>query len=99
MARLFKRVACTLFISGCRAASGMAQRALTWPEARDLFESAVRVRETMRFSYKHGGASPLDFITAENDYRSVQLNYVNLIGSYLTAAPQLSLAVGREAIP
>jgi len=29
----------------------------------------------------------------------VQLNYVNLVGSYLTAAAQLNLAVGREAIP
>jgi hypothetical protein len=28
----------------------------------------------------------------------VQLNYLNLIGSYMTAAGQLNLAVGREAI-
>jgi hypothetical protein len=26
------------------------------------------------------------------------LNYVNLVGSYLTAAAQLNLAVGREVI-
>ncbi len=41
----------------------------------------------------------LDFLSAENDYRSVQLNYVNLVGSYLSAASQLNLAVGREVIP
>jgi hypothetical protein len=28
----------------------------------------------------------------------VQLNYVNLIGSYLSAASQLNLAVGREVV-
>jgi len=59
---------------------------------------AARVRETVRFAYEHGGAALLDFLTAENDFRSVQLNYVNLIGAYLTAAAQLNLAAGREAI-
>jgi outer membrane protein, heavy metal efflux system len=60
---------------------------------------AVRVRDTIFFSYQHGGASLLDFLNAESDYRSVQLNYVNLVGSYLMAAAQLNLAVGREVIP
>ena len=59
---------------------------------------AVRVRDTIFFSYQHGGASLLDFLNAESDYRSVQLNYVNLVGSYLTAAAQLNLAVGREVV-
>jgi hypothetical protein len=27
------------------------------------------------------------------------LNYVNLVGAYLTAAAQLNMAVGREVIP
>lgn len=59
---------------------------------------AVRVRDTIFFSYQHGGASLLDFLNAESDYRSVQLNYVNLIGTYLTAAAQMNQAVGREVI-
>jgi cobalt-zinc-cadmium efflux system outer membrane protein len=59
---------------------------------------AVRVRETISFSYQRGGASLLDFLQAQQDYRSVQLNYLNLIGSYLTAAAQLNLAVGREVL-
>jgi cobalt-zinc-cadmium efflux system outer membrane protein len=59
---------------------------------------AVRVRETIFFSYQHGGASLLDFLNAESDYRSVQLNYVNLVGSYLMAAAQLNLSVGREVV-
>jgi outer membrane protein, heavy metal efflux system len=59
---------------------------------------AVRVRETIFFSYQHGGASLLDFLNAESDYRSVQLNYMNLVGSYLMAAAQLNLSVGHEVI-
>jgi cobalt-zinc-cadmium efflux system outer membrane protein len=61
-------------------------------------EQAVRVRDTILFSYQHGGASLLDFLNAESDYRSVQLSYVNLMGSYLTAAAQLNQAVGREVL-
>jgi outer membrane protein, heavy metal efflux system len=68
------------------------------PYKAKYLQQAVNVRETVRFAYERGGASLLDFISAENDYRSVQLNYVNLVGAYLTAAAQLNLAVGREAI-
>ena len=68
------------------------------PYKAKYLQQAVRVRDTITFSYQQGGASLLDFLNAENDYRSVQLNYVNLIGSYLTAAAQLNLAVGREVV-
>jgi cobalt-zinc-cadmium efflux system outer membrane protein len=61
-------------------------------------QRAVRVRDTVSFSYQHGGASLLDFENAQNDYRSIQRNYLSLIGSYLTAAAQLNLAVGSEVI-
>ena len=61
-------------------------------------QQAVSVRETVRFSWEHGGASLLDFLNAEQDYRGVQLNYANLVGTYLTAAAQLNMAVGREVI-
>jgi cobalt-zinc-cadmium efflux system outer membrane protein len=40
----------------------------------------------------------VDFLDAQRDYRAIQVAYLNLIGSYLTAASQLNLAVGREAI-
>jgi cobalt-zinc-cadmium efflux system outer membrane protein len=59
---------------------------------------AVKVRETVTFAYQRGGASLLDFLSAQNDYRSIELSYLNLVGSYLTAASQLDLAVGREVI-
>jgi len=69
------------------------------PYKRQYLEQAVRVRDTVLFSYQHGGASLLDFLNAESEYRTVQLSYVNLIGSYLTAAAQMNMSVGREVIP
>jgi cobalt-zinc-cadmium efflux system outer membrane protein len=73
--------------------------ALLRPYKEKYLQQAVRVRDTVSFAYQHGGASLLDFLQAENDYRTVELNYVNLVGSYLTAASQLNLAVGHEVIP
>ena len=61
-------------------------------------QQAVRVRQTISFSYRHGGASLLDFLQAQQDYRSIQLGYLNLVGAYLNAANQLNLAVGREVL-
>jgi cobalt-zinc-cadmium efflux system outer membrane protein len=69
------------------------------PYKGKYLQQSVRVRDTITFSYQHGGASLLDFINAQAEYRSVQLNYVNLVGSYLSAAAQLNQAVGREVIP
>ncbi len=61
-------------------------------------EQALRVRDTVTFAYQHGGASLMDFLNAQGDYRQVQLAYAQLIGAYLTSAGQLNLAVGREEI-
>jgi len=68
------------------------------PYRQRYLAEATHVRDTVWFSYQHGGASLLDFLSAESDYRSVQLNYVNLVGSYLTAAAQLNQAVGKEVL-
>ncbi len=68
------------------------------PYKAKYLAQSVRVRDTITFSYQHGGASLLDFLNAESEYRMVQLNYANLVGSYLTAAAQLNMAVGREVI-
>ena len=68
------------------------------PYKAKYLQQSVRVRDTITFSYQHGGASLLDFLNAQAEYRGVQLNYVNLVGSYLTAAAQLNQAVGREVI-
>jgi outer membrane protein, heavy metal efflux system len=60
---------------------------------------AEETRNRISFSYQHGGASLLDYLDAEKAYRDTRLAYLNLIGSYLTAAAQLNMAVGREVIP
>jgi cobalt-zinc-cadmium efflux system outer membrane protein len=72
---------------------------LLQPYKQRYLAQAARVRDTITFSYEHGAASLLALLDAQADYRSVQLNYLNLVGSYLQAASQLNLAVGREVIP
>jgi outer membrane protein, heavy metal efflux system len=62
-------------------------------------QQAAKVRDTISFAYQNGGASLLDFLSAQNDYRNIQLSYLNLVGSYMTAAGQMNLAVGKEVIP
>jgi cobalt-zinc-cadmium efflux system outer membrane protein len=72
--------------------------ALLKPYKAQYKNQALRVRETVTYSYQHGGASLLDFLNAQSDCRQVELAYLQLIGSYLTAAGQLNLAVGREVL-
>jgi cobalt-zinc-cadmium efflux system outer membrane protein len=72
--------------------------ALLQPYKQRYLQQALRVRDTISFSYEHGAASLLDFLNAQADYRGVQLNYLTLVGSYLDAAGQLNMAVGREVI-
>jgi outer membrane protein, heavy metal efflux system len=72
--------------------------ALLQPYKDRYLKQADRVRDTISFSYQHGAASLLDFLDAQKEYRDVQLNYLNLVGAYLTAASQLNLAVGREVV-
>jgi len=68
------------------------------PYKEVYLKDATEVRETVSFAYTRGGASLLDFLQAQQDYRSTELNYMNLVGSYLTAAAQLNLSVGQEVI-
>jgi len=68
------------------------------PYKAKYLDQATRVRDTVTYAYEHGGASLMDFLNAQSDYRSVQLSYTQLIGDYLTAAGQLNLAAGREVI-
>jgi cobalt-zinc-cadmium efflux system outer membrane protein len=72
--------------------------ALLKPYKAQYNGQALRVRDTVTYSYQHGGASLMDFLSAQSDYRVVQLAYLQLIGAYLIAAGQLNLAVGREVI-
>jgi len=80
-------------------ASVLSTIALLQPYRDTYLDQSTRVRDTMTFSYQNGGASLIDFLQARQDYRSVQIAYVNLIASYLNAVNQLNLAVGQEVIP
>jgi cobalt-zinc-cadmium efflux system outer membrane protein len=68
------------------------------PYKTKYLATAGRVRDTIAFSYQHGQAALVDYLDAQRDYRAVQVSYLNLVGSYLAAASQLNLAVGREVI-
>ena len=68
------------------------------PYKAKYLSQAERVRDTVKFSYENGGAALIDFLDAQKEYRDTELNYLNLIGSYLMAAGQLNLAVGREVL-
>jgi cobalt-zinc-cadmium efflux system outer membrane protein len=73
--------------------------ALLKPYKAKYNDEALHVRDTVTYAYQHGGASLMDFLNAQSDYRQVQLAYAQLLGSYLTSAAQLNMAVGREVIP
>jgi len=72
--------------------------ALVKPYKAQYLDQSVYVRDTVTFAYEHGGASLMDFLNAQSDYRVVQLAYLQLIGAYMTAAGQMTLAVGHEEI-
>lgn len=68
------------------------------PYKAKYLNEAKNIRSTVSFAYLHGGASLLDFLDAQKQYRATELSYLNLIGAYLAAANQVNLAVGREVI-
>ena len=68
------------------------------PYKAHYLDQATRVRDTVTYAYERGGAALLDLLNAQSDFRNVELAYLQLIGTYMTAAGQLNLAVGREVI-
>jgi cobalt-zinc-cadmium efflux system outer membrane protein len=68
------------------------------PYKTKYLQLATDVRDKMSFSYRNGASSLLDYLDAEKSYRDTRLAYLNLIGSYLTAAAQMNMAAGREVI-
>ena len=68
------------------------------PYKAEYLEDAQNIRSAISFAYLHGGASLLDFLDAQKEYRDTELGYLNLVGAYLSAANQLNFAVGREVI-
>jgi len=80
-------------------ATVMSTVALLRPYRDRYLDQATRVRETVTFSYQRGGVSLVDFVQAQQEYRAVQVSYVNLIAAFLNAANQLNFAVGQEVLP
>ena len=80
-------------------ATVMSTVALLQPYQARYLTQATRVRDTMSYSYQRGGAALIDFLQAQQDYRTVQIAYVNLVAAFLNAAAQLNLATGQEVIP
>ncbi len=68
------------------------------PYRNKYLKLARETRDKVAFSYQNGGASLLDYLDAEKAYRDTRLAYLNLIGSYLTAAAQMNMALGREVM-
>jgi len=68
------------------------------PYKTEYLDLSAKTRDMIQFSYQNGGASLLDYLDAEKSYRDVRLAYLNLIGSWLTAAAQMNMAVGREVL-
>lgn len=97
--RLMEAVRAQVFSDVDSAYAGVNSSVILLQPYKDRYlQQASRVRDTIEFSYEHGAASLLDFLNAQADYRSVQVNYLNLVAAYLTAAGQLNMAVGREVI-
>jgi cobalt-zinc-cadmium efflux system outer membrane protein len=69
-----------------------------YQNADGYLATASRIRDTMSFAYQRGQAALVDYLDAQRDYRATEVAYINLVGSYLTAAGQLNMAVGREVI-
>ena len=74
-------------------------RVLLRPYKQKYLGESQQIRDLISFSYSQGGASLLEFLDAQKSYRDTQLAYRNLVGSYLSALAQLSLAVGQEVTP
>ena len=68
------------------------------PYKDKYLKEAEDIRSTIGFSYEHGAASLLDFLDAQNQYRTTRLSYLNLVGAYFAAVNQVNFAVGREVI-
>jgi cobalt-zinc-cadmium efflux system outer membrane protein len=80
-------------------ASLVSAVALLQPYKDRYLAEASRVRDTVQFSYQRGAASLVEFLQSQQEYRTLQVSYVNLVAAYLNAANQLNLAVGREVLP
>lgn len=62
-------------------------------------DEAGRVRDNLEFSYRHGGATLLDYLDALRDYRQVNLDALTANQQVWLSIHQLSFAAATEIIP
>jgi len=62
-------------------------------------QEATRVRDNLEFSYRHGGATLLDYLDALRDYRQTNLDALNANTQVWLAIHQLSFAAATEIVP
>lgn len=62
-------------------------------------DEATRVRDNLEYSYRHGGASLLDYLDALRDYRQINLDALNTDQQVWTSLDQLSYAAATEILP
>jgi cobalt-zinc-cadmium efflux system outer membrane protein len=62
-------------------------------------QEAARVRDNLEFSYRHGGATLLDYLDALRDYRQTNLDALNANTQVWLAIHQLSFAAATEIVP
>jgi cobalt-zinc-cadmium efflux system outer membrane protein len=56
-------------------------------------------RDISQYAYERGGASLLDFLDAERNYRATELAYRQALATYMVALEQLRQAVGTRSLP
>lgn len=62
-------------------------------------QESERVRDNLEYSYRHGGATLLDYLDALRDYRQVHLDALNANVQVWLAVHQLSFAAATEIVP
>ncbi len=67
--------------------------------SKDYLERARRVRDRVEFSFRHGGASLLDYLDALRSYRDTELAWRAAYAQATTAVHQLSFVTATELWP
>ncbi|HYL10769.1 MAG TPA: TolC family protein [Candidatus Acidoferrales bacterium] len=67
--------------------------------SQDYLERARRIRNKVEFSYRHGGASLLEYLDAVRSYRDTELAWRSASAQFATAVHQLSFVTATEVWP